>query len=482
MTLRRNTLINLGGQASAVVISLAAVPPLLRWIGEARYGVMLVVWVLLGYFALFDLGVSQATTQRMARLRDAPDNERAGLLWTALAMNVGMGLVAALVLLFAGHLILGRVVSMDAQLRTESLAALPWIALALPVSMAASAFTGALQGREAFGSTTLAGILGQVLAQGLPLFVAWRYSVSLEWLIPAALVARLATAVLLFVLCKRIVPLVGAPTYDRAAGRSLLSYGGWITVSSIIGPLMSSCDRLVIGAISGSEAITYYGVPQGLAARLLMLPSSISGALLPRLAGSSEERRESLASVSASIVACVMTPAALVGLFLVGPFLSVWISPSFASRASTSAQVLMVGVWFNGLAMVAHSSLLARGRPDLVAKMHIVELPAYLLLLAATLYLWGVTGAAIAWTTRVAVDALLLYGMSGLLRTFARRFWVPAALLLLGLVVLHLQDRLPFLVWPGACLTGLLALVWSYREVPRALLPSWLSARIFRTP
>jgi O-antigen/teichoic acid export membrane protein len=469
VTLRYNTLVNLAGQLAVVVISLTTVPPFLRLIGEARYGVMIVIWLLLGYFSLFDLGLSQATAQRMAMLKDSAMAERARLLWTSLTMNVCLGLVAALVLSVTAYFTLGRFVAMDPQLRRESLDALPWISLALPVSMAAATLSGALVGREAFGAMTLASTIAQLMGQSLPLYIAWRHSQSLPALVKGLLVARLFSFFLFFALCRSIVPLRGRPNYDRADGRRLLSYGGWVTVSSVVGPLMTSLDRLLIGGIAGSQAVTYYSVPYGLAARLLMLPSSLSNALFPRFASSGEEKRDALVDVSVRLLACVTTPLILASLFLVKPFLSIWINAEFAGKAAVVSQLILLGIWTNGLALIAHTNLQAQGRPDLVAKLHTLELPPYLALLAVTLYGWGIVGAAISWTTRVTADAVLLFALAGHLRSLGSKLIVPVTLLALGALFLWLSSSAITHSLAGPILV-LLSLVWSYQNFPRGLL------------
>jgi O-antigen/teichoic acid export membrane protein len=470
MPLRYSTLINLVGQFATVAISLATVPPFLRLIGESRYGVLVIFWLLLGYFSLFDLGLGQATAQRMATLKTVDASERSRLLWTSLAMNACMGVVAALVLGMAGYFILGRFVSMEPELRHESLRALPWMCIALPLSMAGSTLTGALTGREAFGAVTVTSTLGQLMGQGFPLFVAWRYSRSIDALVVGLLVARVVSVALLLIVCRATVPLQGKPNYDRATGRRLLGYGGWVTVSSIVSPLMTSLDRLLIGGIAGSQAVTYYSVPYGLAARLLMLPGSLSSALFPRFASSEREQRNSLIEISVRLLACAMTPIIVVGIFLVKPFLSLWISVDFSMKAASVAQVILLGIWANGLAQIPHSNLLAKGRPDLVARVHLIELPAYLAFLAGALHLWGVVGAAVAWTARVTVDAVVLYALSGHLKTSGSKLLIPLGLLVLAAGSVWAARVTVVAPWLAGPLLVILSLVWALQNFPLGLL------------
>ncbi|WP_295582052.1 flippase [uncultured Lamprocystis sp.] len=360
MSIRRDTCYNLSGQLIPLAITLITLPTFLALIGESRYGMLAIVWVLLGYMGLFDLGMSRATAQRVAQLDLASPAERSTVVWTALIAITAMGLVCGLSMWTVGHLVLSKPTPVDA-LQVELYAALPWIALALPITMSASALVGALQGREQFLSLNVVQVVVASLALVLPLAVAVAGYTGLGWLIPATLAPRVLGILLLFGLCRRHVPLTRQPAFDAGLLRSLLGYGGWITVTAVVGPLLAVADRLIIGKVLGASAVTFYTIPHGLVSRGVMLAGSLSAAIFPRFAACTRSDRDDLMSRALAALAVVMTPVVFMAIWFVDPFFGFWLGPDIASRSAPVAQVLLLGLWFNSLAYVPYARLQGGG-------------------------------------------------------------------------------------------------------------------------
>ena len=94
-----------------IAVAFVTIPIYLHHVGEARYGVISIVWVLLGLFGFLDLGLSRAVTNALAKLRDAPQPQRARVLLTTFGLNLGIGLIGAAVLYIFGGLLLNHFIS-----------------------------------------------------------------------------------------------------------------------------------------------------------------------------------------------------------------------------------------------------------------------------------------------------------------------------------------------------------------------------------
>src|SRR5437867_3486379 len=64
--LARNAAYNLIGQALPLAVGVVAIPIATRYLGAERFGVLGLVWALIGSFGLLDLGLGRATTQYVA--------------------------------------------------------------------------------------------------------------------------------------------------------------------------------------------------------------------------------------------------------------------------------------------------------------------------------------------------------------------------------------------------------------------------------
>jgi O-antigen/teichoic acid export membrane protein len=402
-------MINVVGATVPLLLSLATIPAYLHLIGEARFGVLAVVWVVLGYFGVFDLGLSRATANQIARARNEPPASRERVFWTAFILNASFGAVGGLLLFFVGHFLLGHVIKAAPSLQSEAVDALPWLALAVPATTVTLVIAGTLEGLERFLTANSLTVVGLAMFQLAPLGYAYWIGDSLSGLIMAATLALIASVALSFAVTAVSLPVRGRPRIDRDRLGVLLRYGSWITVTGLVGPLLTILDRILIGAVLGATAVTRYTVPYALVFRAQILSTGLARAIFPRFSMLGRTDATHVARQSLSALAAVITPLAVIGAVALDPFLRVWVGDDIASSSAPVGEILLIGVWMNSVAVVPFAFLQAQGRPDVPAKFHLLEVGPYVGALLIGLRWAEIEGAAWAWSGRAVADALLLF-------------------------------------------------------------------------
>jgi O-antigen/teichoic acid export membrane protein len=271
-----------------------------------------------------------------------------------------------------------------------------------------SGLRGALEGLERFDGSNINKII-----LGIFMFVLPALSIVLHgnqlWLIALYMVsARVAIACLAIFQLKYYLML---STLDSVKTRikPLLNYGVWITVTGIVGPLMVYGDRFFVSAAVGAALLPIYAIPQEGLQRLLMIPTALCGALLPKLAAMQEQESHKLFTDSYKRVTVVMFGICAAAALFSYPALAWWLSEDFAQKALPIVLVLCIGIWLNSMALVPYTLIHAKGNPKTTALFHIFELFVYGAALWWLANHYGLIGAAWAWVGRVALDLALLH-------------------------------------------------------------------------
>jgi O-antigen/teichoic acid export membrane protein len=415
-TLLRGALWNQLGQVLPLLAALAFIPLLIRALGVDRFGVLSLAWMLIGYFTLFDLGVSGALTRLVAeRLATRRDAEIPRLVWTALTMTTAMGVVGAVVVAAAAPWLVGTALRVPPELQRETLQ-LTWVlACSLPVVTGTAALAGVLAAQQRFGVLNAIRVPMGILTYVAPL-LALHFGATLLPVGLALAAVRLLGAGAHLAACLSGTPgLARGIRPQRAMVRPILSFGGWMTVTAVVSPLMVYIDRFLIGGMLSLAMVAYYTTPYDLAQRFAILSMPVVTVMFPAFAAcfdTDRSRTVRLFDWSVRSVATLLFPVVVISVLFAPELLTLWLGADFASHSSAVLRLLALGMLLNGMAMVALSFLQSTGRPDLSARLHVLELPAYLLVLWLLIGRMGIMGAALAWFLRVTVDAAAMFLMA----------------------------------------------------------------------
>ena len=402
----------LGGDVIRMALSFATGILVARALGPAEFGVYAVLAAAVGIGgAVADLGLSHAGVYRVARVwqLDPEQAQQRGssFFWARVGCAAAVAAAAmAMARWLAPALGLPPAVG---PYRSSAL-----LALAL-AGVAATALSGAvsvlLQASGRFGR------IGIVLLTNAGLTLVLAAALSLMGrinLVTVLIILGIVPSVAAFVVGRRLLGpsfSLAPPPWSRLRDEAatLLRFGGWLWVSSILAAVGSQLDVLMVNRTSAASAVGAYGLALSLATGAEAINRNLYAALLPAasaLRGAAELRRYlRQALIRSTVLALLLLPL----LPLARPLITVVYGAEF------SAAVPLFRLFLAVVALeifVAPWTLLAfpLERPQWLAGADLVRV----IVLAATatvlLPLWGPGGAIVAKFLARAAGAALLLG------------------------------------------------------------------------
>jgi O-antigen/teichoic acid export membrane protein len=285
------------------------------------------------------------------------------------------------------------------------------IGLSIPVVVGTAGLRGLLEAHQKFGLINALRIPMGIYTFAGPLLVL-PFSKSLFPVVGVLVAGRAVAWAAHLLLCLRVVPkLRNGIAWQRTSVGPLLRFGGWMTVSNIVGPLMVTLDRFIIASLVSVTAVVYYVTPFEVVTKLWVISAAISAVMFPAFslsAALSSGRASVLYRRTMQYTFAIFFP--LTTILLIGAKwgLALWLGSDFASNSFRVAQLLLVGVFALGMAALPFALIQSLGRPDIPAKLNLIEVPFYVAGLFWLVQHNGVVGAATAWMLRTSVDSLLL--------------------------------------------------------------------------
>ena len=417
MSIRKNTLWNLVGTGAPFILGALTIPYLIRESGVEVFGVLTLVWVLIGYFSLFDFGLGRALTQDIAKklaedkVDEVPNIINLGMLLVLVAGVLG-AIILAVISFTWGVNWLGVSLPLQSDVRVSLLIA----ALGIPFATATSGLRGILEAYQEFGKVNVLRVLLGLANFGMPALTVMAFGPELKWMVCSLVFSRIIVFIAHVICVRQKTSFFWiSPRKHSKDVAELASFGSWMTLSNIISPLMVTGDRFVVSSIVGASLVAYYTVPFEILIRFLVLPAALTAAIFPKLSALlATDRLEALQLFkrSVSFIALVMLVVCSVAALLAYTGISFWLGSDFAEHSWYLASVMALGILFNSIAQVPHAVVQAAGNAKGTAIVHLIEFCIYFPLLYVSVKTFGLTGAVIVWVGRAFVDMLLMFALS----------------------------------------------------------------------
>ena len=405
---------NLGGLVSPLLVAIFTIPTLITHIGQERFGILTLAWGLIGYAGVFDLGIGRALTQNVGKLLGERKHDAiAPALATASRITLIAGLIGGIGIVLATCFGAATLVKTVNVAQSEIETCLFLLAIVLPAQAMSITYKGLNEAYLNFKAISILRAVLGILNFGGPCLISF-YSKELPLAIASLVVTRLVALFIYRKLAFACLVNNGLRNYkySRNIAKSLFSFGGWLTVSSVLSPILTQADRFAIASIISATAVYVYVLPYELVVQSLIFVSAISSVIFPVLSrmihNGAKDWVKYFYKWLVTVIIFMAFVCALIALFL-PLILKIWIDKDFDQNSVRVGQILCIGVFANSVGSMFYALLHAKGKANITAKIHLVELPIFIFTLVFLIQNFGVVGAAWAWVARMICDCFALF-------------------------------------------------------------------------
>ena len=269
----------------STVVQLVYTPLLIRMLGQSEYGLYSLVSSVIGYLTVLDLGFGNAivvfTAKYRANKEYAKEKKLHGMFLVIFCI---IGLIAGLLgllLYFNVPLLFGKTMT-DIELHKAKIMMLI-LSFNLAVTFPFSIYSSIITAYEKFTFQKVMSILNTLLKPVLmiPLLFLGYKSITMTVVITVVNIIVLLSN---YFYCKKKLGVnIKFMGFDKKIFKTIFNYSFFIFLGVIVDKVNCSVDQFVLGAVSGTIAVSLYSVASQINTLFVNLSSAMSGVLLPKM-------------------------------------------------------------------------------------------------------------------------------------------------------------------------------------------------------
>ena len=323
---------------ATTLIQLLYTPLLIRKLGQSEYGLYSLINSVIGYLTILDLGFGNAIVVYTAKYRALKKYEEEKklhgmffIIFLIIGVIAGIG---GLILYFNVNNLFGSTMT-DTELHKAKIMMLI-LTFNLVISFSFNIYSSIINAYEKFVFQKIMSITNTLLKPILMiplLFLGYR-SIAMCVIIT---IVNLFVMISNYYYCTRKLNVnVKFKGFDKVIFIEIFTYSFWIFLNSIVDKANWSIDQFILGAVSGTVAVSVYSVASQLNQLFVNLSNAISGVLLPKMSqmvakkASSRELTDEMIKVGR--IQYYIIFLLITGLFLVGrEFIMLWAGSEYKS-------------------------------------------------------------------------------------------------------------------------------------------------------
>lgn len=269
----------------STVVQLLYTPFLIRILGQSEYGLYSLISSVIGYLTVLDLGFGNAIVVFTAKYRANKEYEKEkklhGMFFVIFCI---IGLIAGLfglILYFNVPLLFGKTMTNTELYKAKIMMLI--LSFNLAVTFPFSIYSSIITAYEKFTFQKVMSIVNTILK---PLLMIPLLFLGYKSITMAVVITIINIVVLLsnYLYCKKKLDInIKFMGFDKKLFNTIFSYSFFIFLGVIVDKVNWSVDQFVLGAVSGTVAVSLYSVASQINTLFVNLSGAMSSVLLPKM-------------------------------------------------------------------------------------------------------------------------------------------------------------------------------------------------------
>ena len=388
------------GNLIQLIILVFCTPLLINSLGLGKFALITIVFAIIGLSQVLNFGLSKSLTLEMVR-----EGEVAGginpwnLIANALVFQSCVGLIAG----FIGFHSSSQIANLFGQSDGDAIIAIKISSVLVPIALLSSVFRGALEAKSRFLGLSVLETATASLTYLVPLSVILSGGVFSDAVISIVFVRVLALTFSAALTRKAVGKIINFWP-ERSSLKRMLQFGTWVAVTDLVLAIYAFTDRLLIGIFIGLNQFAIYSIIQDAVSKLWFIPGSISRVLFADASALSLSNSKSLKLFldrANRLIYQVTLPVFGMASLYSNEIIYLWLGEQISKSSHGLFQIFIIGLGLNSISIVKSTFLYGQGFSAQRTRLHLIEIPVFLIALAALIPMFGTSGAAIAWSLRI---------------------------------------------------------------------------------
>ena len=347
-------LLNTGSNASRliinIVISFIMAPVIVKALGNHDYGLWEIVFSLLGYMGLLDLGMRPAVTRFVAKFSAVEDQQSLLKLFnTAFVFNGGIGIIVSITLIVWAF-VDPRMLAENSGIQSSKYFYF-FMILAAQVLLQ---FPGYIAecfhfGHQRYYLTNNIGIFNTAIGNMVLYYLLTNGFGLLTLALGNCIGLSLKYLVYFFLLVQKRFGAyrINASYFSKAMLKSMINFGGKSMIAGAAITISGGLPAIIIGFFLGPAAVPFFSLPARLVNYIRDLTMTVANVFMPMFSHlqslNQTEKTKKVYLQSTKYIAALAFPMTI-GAIWIGPyFIHTWIGPDYAEQSQTIFYFLGVG-------------------------------------------------------------------------------------------------------------------------------------------